>query len=157
METFSLELYFLHLRSLRKLIAVVLNIIHLIFIAIIFKDTPLFLCPLKKMRYSNRAADLSQKPGCEEAKQYSIVGFTVKPRHTDGKKLPQLALPAVQRPGGESHINQDYIGTALNEPTAKVDLWEKNKDKVWRGNISTNVPPTNQGKRCLFLHWKFWP
>ncbi len=71
------------------------------------------------------AADLSQKPGRQEAKQHGIVGLAVKPRHADVTKLPQLALPAVQRPGGERDINQNNIRTALNKPPPKVDLGKK--------------------------------
>lgn len=73
---------------------------------------------------SNHATDLSQKPGSQKAKQHGIVGLAVKPWHADATVLPQLALPAVQRPGGEADINQNDIGAAFNEPAAKVNLWE---------------------------------
>lgn len=72
------------------------------------------------------AADLSQKPGGQEAKQYSIIGFTVKPRHADVTKFPKFALPSVQGPGSKSHINQNNIGAAFNEPAPKVDLQVNN-------------------------------
>lgn len=70
------------------------------------------------------AANLSQEPGRQEAKQHSIVCLTVEPRHADVTKLPQLALPGVQRPGSERNVNQNNVWTALDKPPPKVDLKE---------------------------------
>lgn len=69
--------------------------------------------------------DLSKKPSCQETKEHGIVGLTVEPRHADVAQLPQLDLPAVQRPGRERNVYQNNVGTAFNEPAPKVDLWGK--------------------------------
>lgn len=71
--------------------------------------------------------DLSKKPSCQKTKQHGIVGLTVEPRHSNVAELPQLTLPAVQRPGRERNINQNNVGTALNKPAPKVDLWKNRK------------------------------
>jgi len=99
--------------------------------------------------HTNNAADLSQEPGCQKAKQHGIVGLAVKPRHANVTKLPQLTLPAVQRPGSESHINQNNIGTALNKPSAKVDLW-KNGDKVVRSKKKKKNMPSPTTSTFLY-------
>lgn len=84
---------------------------------------------------SSIPADLSQKPGRQEAEQHSVVSLTIKPRHADVTKLPQLALPGVQRPGRERHIDQNNIGTAFNKPPPKVHLQENGET----GEIETFV------------------
>ena len=86
------------------------------------------------------AADLSQKPGRQEAKQHGVVGLAVEPRHADVTELPQLALPAVQRPGGGRDINQNNVGAALDEPPPKVDLGE-NGEMGEREKDDFNSPP----------------
>lgn len=100
------------------------------------------------------AANLSQKPGRQEAKQHGIVGLAVEPRHADVTKLPQLALPAVQRPGGERDIDQNNIGTALNKPPPKVDLGE-NGENGERGrndfNSLCHTPLIDEGIFFLFI------
>lgn len=72
-----------------------------------------------------RAPDLSQEPRRQEAKQHGVVGLAVEPRYADVTVLPQLSLPAVQRPGGEGDIDQNHIGAALDKPAPKVDLRQR--------------------------------
>lgn len=79
---------------------------------------------LKSFALSDHSTDLSQEPGGQKAKQHGVIGLAVKPRHADATILPQLALPAVQGPGGEADINQNHIRAAFDEPAAKINLWE---------------------------------
>lgn len=97
-----------------------------------------------------KVTDLPKEPRGEEAEEHRVIGLAVKPGHADSTAVPQLALPAVQGPGREAHIDEHYVGAPFNQPAAKVHLQEE----TGAGCVGIGGMQMAHTRACNFLHHK---